>query len=64
MRIVVCYNTGRTSVEVMRSLEHDQRRLIISAPWQQPRAATLAAIADQLTDEEAAEVARAFGVDL
>ncbi len=63
MRITVCRNTGRVNTTVLRSLDDDGRRLIISIPWQQPPAETLRAIADQLTSEEAAEVARAFGIE-
>jgi hypothetical protein len=63
MRVIVCQSTGRVRTIIMRGLVDDERRLTISTPWQQPPAETLAAIADQLTTEEAAEVARAFGLD-
>jgi hypothetical protein len=62
VRVTVCYATDRTRVDVMRTLENDRRRLIISAPWGQRPAETLAAVADRLTTQEAAEVARAFGL--
>jgi hypothetical protein len=62
LRVTVCYSTGRTRTTVLRSLDDDQRRLIISVPWGQPATTTLAAIADQLTEAEQAEVAAAFGL--
>jgi hypothetical protein len=41
----------------------DRRRwLVISAPWQMPASEILAAIADELTDEELTEVAEVLGL--
>jgi hypothetical protein len=47
----------------MRTLDNDERRLIISTPWDQPDATTIAAIWNQLTPQEQREVALAFGLD-
>lgn len=62
MKITVCRSTGRVATTVLRGLDGDERRLIVSTPWEQPPAETLALLADQLTTEEAAEVAAAFGI--
>ncbi len=62
MKITICRSTGRVQTTVMRSLDSDQRRLIVSIPWDQPPTVTLATIRDQLTPEEHAEVAAAFGL--
>lgn len=62
MRISVAYSTGRTETSVTRALDGQRRRLIISCPWGQPPARTVAAVWNQLTAEEQAEVAQAFGL--
>jgi hypothetical protein len=62
MRLIVTYSTGRAQTEMMRALINGERRLVVSCPWQQPPAATFAAIADQLTEAERVEVEAAFGL--
>ncbi len=56
------YSTGRTETGVMRLLEGQRRTLVVLSPWGQPPLETLRRVAGQLTDEEAAEVAAAFGI--
>jgi len=60
VRITVCRSTDRTRVTVMRFLDDDQRRLIVSVLWTQQPTDTYRAVRDQLTSEEAAELAAAF----
>jgi hypothetical protein len=62
MKVIVCYSAGHVETLVMRGLVDDERRLILAVPWSQPPSTTLAAVRDRLTDEEAAEVARLFGL--
>ncbi len=63
MRITVSRSTDRTTTHLMRSLDDDQRRLIIATPWDQPDAKTIGLVWSQLTEEEQREVALAFGLD-
>jgi hypothetical protein len=63
MRVTVCHNTGRVQTTVMRALDSDERRLIVSIPWDQPPTVTLATIRGQITQEEEVELRRAFGLD-
>ena len=64
MTVTTCYSTGRVETSVMRGLgDNDERRLIISCPWGQLPIQTYMAIRHQLTDEEIAEVRKAFGWD-
>lgn len=63
MRITVTYSTGRTETSVLRELDGQRRRLIISCPWGQPPARTVAAIWGQLSDDEQRELAEAFGLN-
>ena len=63
MRVTLCRSTYRTTTTVMRELDDDQQRIIISVPWRQSDRETFAAVADQLTEQEAAAVAEAFGLD-
>jgi hypothetical protein len=62
MRITVSRSTGATRTDIMRGLDDDERRLIITTPWDQPDATTIAAIWNQLTPVEQAEVSKAFGL--
>jgi hypothetical protein len=64
MRISTCHSTGRSEVGVFRLLDGERRSLTIMAPWGQPLAETYRQVRPQLTDEEAAEVAAAFGLDV
>jgi hypothetical protein len=64
MKITVCRNTGRVQTIVMRALDSDERRLIVSIPWDQHPAVTLATIRDQLTEQEETELRTALGLDL
>src|SRR6266567_4764546 len=59
MRITVSRSTDRTTTHLMRSLDDDERRLIISTPWDQPDAKTIGLIWNQLTEEEQRVVAAA-----
>ncbi len=66
MRITTCYSTGQTETTVTRGLESGQgpdyeRRLIISCPFGQSPIQTYVAVRDRLTEEEIAEVRKAFG---
>jgi hypothetical protein len=63
VKITVCRSTGRVRTTVLRTLDDDQRRLVVSIPWDQHPTVTLAAVRDQLTEEEAAELRAAFGLD-
>ena len=58
MRIVACYSTERDRVAVTRGLDDDRRWLQVSVPWSHLRdpAATLQAVAGQLTAEEMSEL--------
>jgi hypothetical protein len=62
MRVTACYSTGRTQTGLLRGLDGDERRIVISCPWGQDPARTVAAIWDQLTPAEQVEVAEAFGL--
>jgi hypothetical protein len=63
MRITVSRSTGATRTDIMRGLDDDERRLIITTPWDQPDSKTLGLIWNQLVPEEQREVALAFGLD-
>jgi len=63
MRITVCRSTERVTATVMRSMDGDQRRLIVSVPWRQRPIDTYQAVRDQLTHEEAQALAAAFDLD-
>jgi hypothetical protein len=63
MRITVCRNTGRVQTIVMRALDDNERRLVVSVPWDQHPAVTLATIRDQLTEQEEVELRAALGLD-
>jgi hypothetical protein len=62
VRITVSRSTDRTTTHLMRSLDDDQRRLVIATPWDQPDAKTIGLVWNQLTPEEQHEVAEAFGL--
>jgi len=62
VRVTACYSTGRTQTGLLRGLDGEQRRIVISCPWGQDPARTVAAIWDQLTPAEQTEVAAAFGL--
>jgi hypothetical protein len=62
MRITVSRSTGATRTDIMRGLDDDERRLIITTPWDQPDAKTIGAVWNLLTAEEQREVAAAFGL--
>jgi hypothetical protein len=64
MRITVCRNTGRVQTVVMRALDDNERRLVVSVPWDQPAVVTLAKVRDQLTEQEEVELRAALGLDL
>ncbi len=64
MRITVCRNTGRVQTMVMRALDNEERRLVVSVPWDQHPAVTLATVRDQLTEEEEVELRAALGLDV
>jgi hypothetical protein len=63
MTITVCRSIDRVTAAVMRSLDGDQRRLIIQVPWRQRPSETYQAVRDQLTSEEAVALAAAFDLD-
>jgi hypothetical protein len=63
MRITLCRNTGRVQTIVMRALDNDERRLVVSVPWDQPAVVTLAKVRDQLTEQEEVELRAALGLD-
>jgi hypothetical protein len=63
MKITTSYSTGRTETGVLRYLDGERRTLVIMAPWGQSVDQTIAAIWDQLTEDEQREVAQAFGLD-
>jgi hypothetical protein len=64
MRITHSRSTGAARTTIMRTLGDDnERHLVIRTPWQQPDAKTIAAVWNDLTDEEQREVAAAFGID-
>jgi len=48
---------------VMRALDSDERRLIVSIPWDQPGLVTMAAVRDQLTEQEEIELRQTLGLD-
>ncbi len=62
MRVTVSRSTGATRTDIARSLDDDERRLIISTPWDQPDAKTIGLIWNQLTEEEQRVVAAAFNL--
>jgi hypothetical protein len=64
MRITLCRNTGRVQTIVMRALDNDERRLVVSVPWDQDPTITMAKVRDQLTEEEEVELRTALGLDL
>jgi hypothetical protein len=63
VRITVCRNTGRVQTIVMRALDDNERRLVVSVPWDQHPAVTMATVRDQLTPEEEVELRTALGLD-
>jgi len=63
MRVTVCRSTWRTTATVARTLDGEQRHLIISTPWRQQPSETCTSVRDQLTSEEAVALARAFDLD-
>lgn len=63
MRVTVCRSTDRTAAAVMRTMDGDQRRLIVQVPWTQRPSETNQAVRDQLTAEEAQALAAGFGLD-
>ncbi len=63
MRVTVCRSTGRVQTMVMRALDSDERRLIVSIPWDQPGLVTMAAVRDQLTEQEEIELRQTLGLD-
>jgi hypothetical protein len=63
MRVTVCRSTWRTTATVARTLDGEQRHLIISTPWRQQPSETYTSVRDQLTSEEAVALARAFDLD-
>jgi hypothetical protein len=62
VKVTVCRSTGRTRTDVMRGLDDDERRLVISTPWDQPPAKTIAAVWDRLSPEEQHAVADVFNL--
>jgi hypothetical protein len=64
MRVTVCRNTGRVQTIIMRALENEERRLIVSCPWDQDAVVTLSLVRDQLTEQEEVELRQALGLDL
>ncbi len=64
MRITVCRNTGRVQTTVMRALDSDERRLIVSIPWDQHPTVTLATIRGQLSEQEETELRQVLGLDV
>jgi hypothetical protein len=63
VRITVCRSVDRLTTTVMRTMDGDQRRLIVQTPWRQPPSETYQAVRDQLTAEEAQALAAAFDLD-
>jgi hypothetical protein len=63
MRVTICRSIDRVATTVMRELDGEQRRLIVSVPWRQQPTDTYMAVRDQLTHEEAAALAAAFDLD-
>ncbi len=57
------FSTGRTECHVMRLLDLQRKGLVIACPWRQTPAETFRQIRHLLSDEEAAEVAQALGLD-
>jgi len=63
VRITVCRNTGRVQTTVMRALDSEERRLIVSIPWDQHPAVTLAKVRGELTEQEETELRQVLGLD-
>jgi hypothetical protein len=63
VRVTVCRSTDRTAATVMRTMDDEQRRLTVQAPWRQRPSETYQAVRDQLTAEEAQALASAFDLD-
>jgi hypothetical protein len=63
MRVTVCRSTGRTTATVSRTLNGDQRHLVVSVPWTQRPIQTWQEVRDLLTPEEAQALAAAFDLD-
>jgi len=63
VRITTSHSTGRTETGILRYLDGERKTLVISAPWGQPVERTIAAIWNQLTEDEQREVALAFGLE-
>jgi hypothetical protein len=62
MRVITCYSPTTTETAVSRGLVDGERRVVISTRWGEPLAVTFAKVRDQLTDEEAQQVALVFGL--
>jgi hypothetical protein len=63
MRITFVYSTGRTETGIVRMLEGKRRSLVVACSWRQTPTETYLAVRDQLTSEEAVELASALGLD-
>jgi hypothetical protein len=63
MRITLMFSTGRVECHVMRLLDMQRKSVIIACPWQQPPAETYRQVRHLLSDEEAAQVAEALGLN-
>jgi hypothetical protein len=63
MEVVTIHSQARTEISpVFRLLDGQRRRLVVHAPYGYDLGTIYVALLPQLTAEEAAEVARAFGL--
>jgi hypothetical protein len=63
MRVTLCRSTWRTTATVPRTLDGQQRHLVVSVPWTQRPIETWQEIRDLLTPEEQEALAAAFDLD-
>jgi hypothetical protein len=63
MRVTVCRSTWRQTATVSRTLDGEQRHLVVSVPWTQQPIETYTQVRSMLTDDEAAALADAFDLD-
>jgi hypothetical protein len=63
MRVTLCRSTWRTTATVSRTLDGQQRHLVVSVPWTQRPIETWQEIRDLLTPEEQEALAAAFDLD-
>lgn len=59
----MCRSTDRTAATVLRELDGEERRLIVSVPWAQRPIETYQAVRPLLSREEAEALAAAFDLD-